>query len=269
MSSVIELENISQDNYEPTPYVDASWEIVGEPVETKEFSPMEIAVLPQTARYADPMFADYGGIPKESSNLRWHLPEELSAEETQKRLQAERGPVIPTVTLTEEELEQIKQEVFLDGKLAGMEEAVSANTEKMAAIEQKLLELFNDLSKQIAENNLNTEKNAVHLALQIAHKMVGQAVEINPEYIVPIIKEALNLAGSAEIQKVRVSTQDLEFIQLLGIAKTLKDKDKAWEFVADDSIKAGCIIDTSAGEIDYQLDQAWERIKEQVLRVAK
>jgi flagellar biosynthesis/type III secretory pathway protein FliH len=110
------------------------------------------------------------------------------------------------------------------------------------------------------------EASAVKLAVEIGEKIVGHAVEINPEYITNIVRQALGKAGGAAIKTVRVSPQDLEFIQVVGVAKQLKEFDGTWAFEADDTIRAGCVVSTSAGEVDFQIDKAWERMRDAVLK---
>ena len=51
----------SQSDYQPTPYEDASFAVVGEHVSNENFVPMEVEVLRVDAAIIDPMFQDYGG----------------------------------------------------------------------------------------------------------------------------------------------------------------------------------------------------------------
>ena len=113
------------------------------------------------------------------------------------------------------------------------------------------------------------ESEAVKFSVEIAEKLVGHAVEINPEYILPIIREALSKAGTANINRVRVSPEDFEFIEVVGVRKVIQEKEGSWDFEADETIRSGCVIDTSAGEIDFRLDEAFKRIADSVVRIAK
>jgi flagellar assembly protein FliH len=263
-------ELISQASYAPTPYADSSWEIVGEALETKDFIPMGIELLPRTYSFVDPMFADYGGDPAKGHEQRWHLPDEVAVTYQQQVQQGIQQPVqeqVQRTGLSDEEVEAIRQQAFMEGQQAGLEAAVSANAEKMELAESRMLQLMEDLNTQIRQQGRQVERRAVELAMKVALKIVHQTVSINPEYIVPIIQEALGLVGTSSIRAVRVSSQDLEFIRLMGIEKSIKEFDGSWEFVADETVKTGCIVDTSAGEIDFQLGPAWERIKDKVVKV--
>lgn len=267
---------VSQASFEETQYADQSWEIIGELEETHEFIPMQVEQLEGRVITSDPMFADYGGIPESDSGSRWHLPDELAGEfqrEAEKQALVAAGQIQDEATeyeqLRAEELEQIKAQAFEEGKIAGITEAAEQQNQRLQAIEEQMKSIFSDLQVQLNEAVSSHAASAIQLALQISKKLVDGAVEINPEYILPIVNEALSQVGTARVDRVRVSPQDLEFIELVGLRKTLGDEDSAWDFTADESVKAGCIVDTSAGEVDFQLDEAWARIQDEVIRIAR
>src|SRR5690606_16120529 len=118
-------------------------------------------------------------------------------------------------------------------------------------------EVLKDLARQIEERITQTEKDAVALALEISKKIIDTTVEVNPEYLVHIVREALGQAGAAAIRKIRVSPQDYEFIEVVGLRRQF-ESEGSWDFEADETIRSGCIVETSGGEIDFQLDRAWE-----------
>lgn len=268
MPEQFEAENISQSNYEETPYEDASWEIVDQLEENPQFAPMELPVLPGQEFVIDPMFANYGGIPEKKTETRWHCPQDemMSSETPEERRERELSELRAEY---EAKIEAARQEGMELGRAEGMEAAVEQNTERLSAMESAIRQVFDDIQKQVNEALVGVEKSAVELSLQIAQKLVGTAVEINPEYIVEIVKEAIDQTGTAIVKKVRVSAEDLEFIDVLGVRKLIKEYDGSWDFEADDAIRSGCVVETSAGEIDYQLDVAWNRIKENVVKVVR
>ena len=261
----------AQSNYQETPYSDASWEIVGELSDELEFIPMNLDVVSDSDLTVDPMFSDYGGLHGKGKVKRWHLPEDLAAqyEETGTAVSQEEEVVENIVSMTEDELEAMKKEIFEPGRIQGIEETASESAAKLGVVEESIKLVITDFFEQVTRSVEETQKEAVNLSLAISKKIIDTAVEINPEYIVPVLKQALDLSGTAMIQKVRVSPQDMEFIQLVGIAKHLTADQQEWSFEADPSIKAGCVVETSSGEIDFDLDAAWERIHESVVKIAR
>lgn len=257
-------------SFKETPYADQSWEIVGEPVSNEEFEPMVFETIRTEVIGTDPMFEDYGGISKEPSERRWHLPENLAhASEHARRAAAkiEEEAAIPMVP--ESEVERMCAEAYERGKQEALAQAQAEHTEKIGQIAQQVESVLHDLQSQLNTELIALEQHSVDLAVKVAEKLVGAAVEINPEYIVPILNEALTLAKGAAVRKVRVSPQDMEFIEVVGVTKSLRAFDGTWAFEADATIKSGCVVETSAGEIDFQLDKAWERIQASVVKAAR
>lgn len=265
-----QAQEIRQSEFVETPYQDATWEVVGEPAQNLEFEPLELEVIPHPGTMVDPMFADYGGR-MEATKSRWHLPEHLAvgAAPAEERAQQQQEAEEDLARARQEELERVRAEAYAQGQEEGRKSAVAEQQAEMTRIEEQLSTVLKDLTSQLQERAAAVERQALSLALAIAEKLVTTTVEVNPEYLVPIVREAISLAGTATIRQVRVSPQDFEFIEVVGVARKLKEFDGTWQFVADETIRSGCIVDTSAGEIDYQIDAAWERIREQVIKVIR
>lgn len=253
---------LTQASYRPSNYSDQRWEIIGTLSDHDEFLPMSIEVVETPGRHTfDPMFEDYGGTTSPSVKQRFHSEGgAVAVSEESPAALAEADPAL---------LEEAHQQGYLEGFEAGKAAALEQQEAAMEELKERLNTILNDLATQLQEEVVQTEKHSVEFCLSLAHKMVGHAVEINPEYVVKIIHDALSLCGAANIHKVRVSPEDLEFIEVLGVAKSFKEYDGSWSFVADDTIRAGCVVETSAGEVDHRLDTAWERVKDNVIKVLR
>jgi flagellar biosynthesis/type III secretory pathway protein FliH len=175
------------------------------------------------------------------------------AEEDRKALEEEHARQL------EEARAAAKEEALADARREG--------EERLKALEERYAALLDDMGIQIRENVESVERQAVELAVHISKKLVGAIVEINPEYVLGIIKEAVKLTGGATIKAIRVSPQDLEFLKMLSPEKQFKEFDGSWSFQADETIHAGCVVETSSGQVEFDLEKAWERIKESVLKV--
>jgi len=255
------------DHADPT-FEQASWEIVGAVEDNSEFAPLQLQILDKSEFKPDPLFENFGNAPEEGITQRWHLPEEFATKGDQQELRHEEE----LRSLKEQhaaELERIKQETFEQGRQAGHEAAVDQSNERWNKIETSINTIMQDLQQQATEAVRQIEEQSVILAVQIARKILDTAVEINPEYIVQIVHDALSHAGTALIERVKVSPEDFEFIEVVGVRNLIKEFDGSWDFESDPTIKSGCIVETSAGEIDYQLDKTWERIKDNVVKVIR
>ena len=259
---------LSREDYNPTPYDDQDWEIVGKVDPNAEsFVPMEITILHDKNQSSNPMFEDYGGKVVGDATRFWHLPESSAYKPPEMAKEKDAGP--PKRTLLESELEDLLAKAQTRGREEASQVLATVQLEESRALQHRLLDLFNDAQTQLLEHCKQTEKNAVKLAVDIAERLVGFAVEINPEYIVEIVRRALGLAGNAQVMRCRVSPQDHEFITVMELRDRLKEFEGNWIFEADASVRAGCILETSAGEVDMRVDQAMERIKENVIRIIR
>lgn len=263
----VEELNPNLAEFEGTEYQDEAWEIVGEVIANDDFLPMDLDVMTSEDLAMDPLFEDYGGIAKDQGGRRWHLPEHLAAKAGQKDEEDEEEEGL--IKIKEEELAAAKEEAFQAGLAQGLEEAVSKNAEKFEALEQRWQQVMIDLQQQLGELSEQNQSSCVKFALEVAKKIIGTTVEINPEYIVAIVREAIVQAGTAQIKRIRISPEDMEFVEIIGFEKIVEEHEGSWSFEADPHIKAGCVVDTAAGEIDYQLDAAWERVKDNVMKVIR
>lgn len=259
--------DLTQADYRPTAYADSTWEMVDNIHSGEEFFPLEVQVISATQQPFDPMFANFGGISSDRSTKRWHLPEHLA-----QKTQAEKEHEVveeKRQSFTDEELALLRKQLVSEGRQAAIDEIERRKKAENEGWEKRLSGLFHDLDKQMKERLEAVERKAVDLAVAISKKLIDGVVEINPEYVLKIVTEALGLSGGATIHRVRISPQDMEFMEVVGAARHLKEYDGTWKFEADETVRAGCIVETSAGEIDYQLDAAWERVRDNILKVMR
>jgi flagellar biosynthesis/type III secretory pathway protein FliH len=120
---------------------------------------------------------------------------------------------------------------------------------------------------QLAQGIQSHERSAVELAFQIAKRMVGSAVENQRECVVTVIQEAMQAAAGSEIKCIRVSPQDYEFLSLNAYGERIKIHGEGkLSFVSDETVRHGCIVETSSGQVDFDLDQAWARMHHKVFQ---
>ena len=286
--------------FKPTAFQLSEFEVVEQTVVVDSFQVAQFVSLGSVAPAVDPMFEVYDGgfIPEPSSDEMAAVQEESQAQDSEAEAEADSVPSdVETVGVSEEEVpeqgfdleaherelaakqaeedrkaleeEHARQleEVRVSAKEEALTEARRESEEKLKAIEERYAALIDDMSVQIREGVEGVERRAVDFAIHIAKKLVGAIVEVNPEYVLGIIQEAVKLTGGATIKAIRVSPQDLEFLKMLSPDRQFKEFDGSWSFQADETIHAGCVVETSSGEVEFDLDKAWGKIKESVLKV--
>jgi flagellar assembly protein FliH len=246
----------SQPNYRTPPFERAIYEDYGQRPKKPLFEPLKIDIVAHEGRGVDPMFADYG-VKSSEGEARYRRPADGD------RQTANDTPPEERLSLTLADIERIKGEEYQRGFEAGSSVIQESREARIAELQDRTAGLCEDLAGQLHGEVERIERQAVGLAILVSRRIIGEAVDINPEYLLPVVREALGYVGGADVLRVRISPADLEFVELERIRERF---DGTWSFVADPAISSGCIIETSSGEVDYRLDAAWERLKEQVLR---
>ena len=254
---------LSQRDYIPTPYKDSQWEVVGERMTELNFIPLELSVLRTERAEPDPMFEQFDvGLPKDLERI-WHLSGEQSL----------RGVEEPEIVVDPVIAEEQLLERYEEGRAAGYEEG-------KAAAEAVASERFKELSTQLAEISVKLndqyqsvftriEKRALELALEISRRIVTTTAEIRPDYILDVIREGLKNLGAGKPLRIRVSVQDYEFLEVVGLPPELSKEELGVQYIADEAVRSGCVIETDFGEVDLQIESMWDQIKENLFEVYK
>jgi flagellar assembly protein FliH len=280
--------------FRPTTFELCQFEVIAKGGDLSNFAATDFACVEKTVQVSDPMFEVFDDI--EASPVSEDLAADSEAATENSELGGQVGVSEEESVETEfadgeeitEYVRELKQEVArLEEERTALEEeharqleelrtqvsqevrqeVEKESAERVKAVEERYATLIEDMNTQIQEGIDGVERRALEFALQVAKKLVGTTVEVNPEYILGIIKEATKLTGGATIKAIRVSPQDLEFLKMLSPDKQFKEFDGSWSFQADETIHAGCVVETSSGQVELDLDKAWEKIKESVIKV--
>ncbi|MBC7404660.1 MAG: flagellar assembly protein FliH [Cytophaga sp.] len=152
---------------------------------------------------------------------------------------------------------------FQDGYAAGLIEGRNAGVEK---IELELLQLqtvATQFSEQLAAVNQALGKDILSFALDLAQAMTKNKLEIDPETIVPILREAMECLPSVQ-QPAQINLHPDDAL----IIKSHMDGElniAGWRIVSDSHIeRGGCTLETAQNLIDATLATRWERLNEAI-----
>jgi flagellar assembly protein FliH len=140
-----------------------------------------------------------------------------------------------------------------EAQIAPVREALAAVVDGVVAAEERFLAA--------------AELRSVELALALAEKIVGAALDIQPELVVEIVTGALRRSIERDRLVVEVNPDDVELVRAsvtetadrLGVGRL--------EVVAERRVaRGGCVVRTTEGEIDAriseQLDRAGELLRD-------
>lgn len=257
-------------SFKPKAFEQTSWQVLTQESPADSFEPLLVATLGDDKVRTDPMFEDYSAVSSGPSQKAVSDGGMSSDEGLYEESFVGASELEELARHHQEEVAALQDEHerrLNDARAEAVEQGRSEALEQLKAIEANYASLIEDLNTQIVEKMGEVERQAVEFAVQVARKLMGVAIEANPEYIVPVIREAIQLTGGASIKAIRVSPPDLELIAKLVPERQFKEFDGTWSFIGDENIRHGCVVETNAGNAEYDLEKAWERVKEQVLKV--
>ncbi len=174
---------------------------------------------------------------------------------------AKRPP--PVELPTEATVAAIKEEARLQGyeagHAAGYADALAAGKVEQArelAHLQAVAERFGAALSQADEFIAN---DVLELALHLAKGMLKNALEVKPELLLPVVREAIDyLPALHQPAMLLLNPQDAQLVrEAIG-----EELDKGgWRVVEDAGIqRGGCKVDTATNQIDAQAASRWARL---------
>ena len=179
--------------------------------------------------------------------------------------QLEMGPPLPppveypTVEELEAIREQARQEGYDEGHEAGHADAIEAG--KLANKEelQQVRALADTFSSALQDADQLIANEVLDLALQLAKGMLKNALQVKPELILPIVREAIEYLPVLQQPALLVLHPDDAAVVRAGIGEEL-DKG-GWRVVEDASVgRGGCKVDTASNQIDASAAARWQRL---------
>lgn len=167
---------------------------------------------------------------------------------------------------TEEEMEQARSDAFE----AGREAARAAMLPVQARLEGELDRIAKNMQAALgalAEERLELVHGAadsvIRFAFEIAARIVRVELVSRPEAIVPLVREALERAASAERIVVRLSPRDHAFLREHETKLPEAAGLPGLRLRADSSLSpGGLVVETEEGNLDARLETQLERIAE-------
>jgi flagellar assembly protein FliH len=155
------------------------------------------------------------------------------------------------------ELDRVREQAYREGLEAGRKEA-RALAESQRAEVQALVSGVNELMQNFEQGLAN---DVLSLSVELAKLILRQAVRINPEVVMPVIREAIaNLPGMSEQTVIVLNPADAAvFTRLAEGDATLVQL--PWKVVEDPQVeRGGCRLETPSTEIDATLETRWRRV---------
>lgn len=120
-------------------------------------------------------------------------------------------------------------------------------------------QLFKATQQQVSDAEQTIAQGILELACDIARQVIMRDLSINPNAVLPVIRESLAMVlSSGKIIAVRMNPADLEVL-----ADDLKHEfsNLSLNLIPDTSLKrGGCLVEAAGSVIDGSVDRRWQRV---------
>ena len=171
-------------------------------------------------------------------------------------------PAAPAMA-PEQALAAIREEARLTGYQAGHAAGHADGLAVGRLLAQKELEQLSQValvfSGALADADQLIANEVLELALRLAKGMLKNALEVKPELLLPIVREAIGyLPVLQQPALLLLNPEDAQLVRD-GIGEELEKG--GWRVVEDAQIgRGGCKVDTASNQIDAQLASRWQRL---------
>jgi flagellar assembly protein FliH len=201
-------------------------------------------------------------IPKEqlSAYQRWEM--DAFEEVRPGAAGAGNGQVpLPTAEAIELMHQQAHQEGYREGLEQGREQGYREGQEQARQEAQRLSNLLSQVNATLQQLDQEMSQQLLDLALGIARQMLRQALEIRPELVLAVVKEAINSFPQAnQHPQLMLHPQDAALVRSSLEAELTHGH---WRVVEDSQIEpGGCRLETAHGELDATLERRWQSVLE-------
>lgn len=163
--------------------------------------------------------------------------------------------------------EQGMQQGLQQGMAAGQEQGMQETVQRTEQLKMEFVELVMARRKVLA----SLEPEIIHLAVDIAEKIVGMELATGREIISGIVRQALSTLKERETIAIRVNPSEVEAITSNQKSyEAMIEGLKRFEVLADGAIEPGsCAIETNLGNVDARISTQLEAVRAGLDEMAK
>lgn len=191
---------------------------------------------------------------KKNETVEPPIPKPAKATRNASAPSRQEADILPTADQIETIYQQARDEGTQAGYQAGREQAAQEST----AERQRLYLLIGSFEQELIKIDQTIAQDVLALAMDLARKMVGQALQVRPELVLPVIEAALRqLPVTTQPLHLKLHPQDVALVQEHLASQSAQSK---WEVIEDSQIEpGGCLVESGGCEVDATLSTRWQR----------
>jgi flagellar assembly protein FliH len=163
--------------------------------------------------------------------------------------------------------ERIREQARTDGYAEGHAQGRSDALTETASAAEALREAAHGLQAIREQTAEAVERDAIELALQLSAKILGGALEAQPERVVDVVRGALRRIVDRRRITVLVDPGDLDIVAAaIGELQVQAGGIEVCEVQSDRRVgRGGAVVRTTEGEVDVSVETQLQRAREVVL----
>jgi flagellar assembly protein FliH len=169
------------------------------------------------------------------------------------------APELPSEELLAAIREQARQDGYEAGHDAGYADGLAIGRAEAAVELEHLQSIAATFGGALAAADEAVAGDLLELALHLARGMLRNALEVKPELLIPVVREAIEyLPVLQQPALLMLNPADAQIVRD-GIGEEL-DKG-GWRVIEDPQVaRGGCKVDTASNQIDAQAGARWQRL---------
>lgn len=169
------------------------------------------------------------------------------------------APQAPTEEQIAAAYEQARQAGMEEGRTAGYNQGLATGRAEAAQELRHIKAIAVEFGAAVGRADEAIAHDVLDLALHLAKQMLRTALEVKPELVLPVVREAIGYLPIVQ-QPAMLALHPLD---AKLVREGLRDELEAagWRIVEDNTIaRGGCKIDTPHNQIDAQIASRWHRL---------
>lgn len=123
---------------------------------------------------------------------------------------------------------------------------------------QRLQGVLHTLDASLIDMQQQMAQQVLELACDIARQVVRQELSVNPNALLPVVREAVGML----VNEGRPATVRLNPVDMEAMAEPLREEINApgVQWMADGTVPAGgCLVESAGAVVDGSIDKRWQR----------
>ncbi|MBM7854211.1 flagellar assembly protein FliH [Desulfohalotomaculum tongense] len=154
------------------------------------------------------------------------------------------------------------EEIKVAAQQQGYQDALQQAEDEAAEIRRRAREVLNQAEEFRRQTLEAMEQEIISLGVEIAEKYIAAQLKLEPDTIVAVAQEAIQLVKDRERVTVYVNPDELPVYmeKKQQLEQSLSDRTTLVIIAAPQVKPGGCLVDTDRGTVDATADARWQEI---------